>query len=82
VHLGRQASKNEINKSKPWSPILVRLIWAKIEGTTVCVKAALGFYVQVKYAKSQNGKKWQKKFPENSSYPSEGLPKASRRPPA
>jgi hypothetical protein len=21
VHLGRQASKNEINKSKPWSPI-------------------------------------------------------------
>jgi hypothetical protein len=22
VHLGRQASKNEINKSKPWSPIV------------------------------------------------------------
>jgi hypothetical protein len=22
VHLGRQASKNEINKSKPWSPII------------------------------------------------------------
>jgi hypothetical protein len=21
VHLGRQASKNEVNKSKPWSPI-------------------------------------------------------------
>jgi hypothetical protein len=24
VHLGRQASKNEINKSKPWSPIDVQ----------------------------------------------------------
>jgi hypothetical protein len=31
VHLGRQASKNEINKSKPWSPIVNEIL--KLNGT-------------------------------------------------
>jgi hypothetical protein len=43
VHLGRQASKNEINKSKPWSPIgTVEKSGQKFCATYVLKKLTIG----------------------------------------